>query len=227
MAQAKLSTAMEDYLKAIFHMEEEGSGVATVPLASRLRVAPPSVTHMIKRLQEQGLVLHTPYRGIELTPTGRLAALEVVRHHRLIELYLAEFLEMPWDRVHDEADRLEHVLSEELEERIATKVGSRTRDPHGAPIPSRSLFLENEHDVELGSLPAGNRAVVVRVPDEDPALLQYLSSLGLVPGAVLTVEEVTPFGDVFIIRMGETLRPLGPGLVRQVLVKALEPRAES
>ncbi|MDQ2745066.1 MAG: metal-dependent transcriptional regulator, partial [Chloroflexota bacterium] len=132
----KLTAAMEDYLKAIYHLQDEGQAVSTVVLAERLGVAAPSVTNMVKRLQEIGLVLHSPYRGIELTPAGRAAAVEVVRHHRLIELYLSQFLDVPWERVHGEAERLEHVLSEELESRMAEKLGQPTVDPHGHPIPS-------------------------------------------------------------------------------------------
>lgn len=222
MPKLKLSTSMEDYLKAIFHLQEEGVEVATVSLAARLAVAPPSVSNMVKRLQELGLVLHTPYRGIELTSEGRLAALEVVRHHRLLELYLAEFLDVPWERVHDEADRLEHVISEDLEERIASKIGDRDRDPHGAPIPSRSLAVSPGRGVPLATVPAGSQAEVVRVPDEDPALLQYLSSLGLVPGAELRIEDVSPFDDVMTVRLSGALRALGPELSRRVLVALIE-----
>src|SRR5947209_8506391 len=132
--RSDLSSSIEDYLKAIFLLgDEEKSSVTTVALAGRLGVAPPSVTNMVKRLHEMGLVAHSPYRGIELTPPGRTVALEVIRHHRLIELYLTKYLDVPWDRVHDEAELLEHVLSEDLEARMADKLGQPAFDPHGHP----------------------------------------------------------------------------------------------
>lgn len=214
----KLSAAMEDYLKAIFQLQDEGEGASTVALAARLGVAAPSVTSMLKRLHELGLILHTPYRGVELTPAGHRVALEVVRHHRLLELYLTEFLDVPWDQVHREAERLEHVLSEDLEERIAAKLGQPTRDPHGDPIPSPSLSLSAPADVPLSSLEVGQQASVIRVPSRDPALLRYLGTLGLVPGTPVVLETATPFRDVLTLRVGEVTCALGSELARWIRV---------
>lgn len=215
---------MEDYLKTIYHLQDEESPVSTSALAQRLGVAAPSVTNMVKRLHALGLVAYSPYRDIGLTPGGLALALEVVRHHRLIELYLAEFLDMPWEKVHAEAERLEHVISEELEERIASKLGDPSRDPHGDPIPSRALTLAAVDDVPLSSLPAGSQATVVRVPQAEPALLQYLATLGLVPGQEITLEAVAPFGGVLTVRVGTERHALGGDLARRILV---QPRSAS
>ncbi len=145
---------------------------------------------------------HTPYHGVELTDKGVAIALEMLRHHRLIELFLAELLGMPWDRVHAEAERLEHVLSKELEERIAAKLGNPARDPHGDPIPTREGTIDANGSIALSDLPVGATATVVRVPDGDSALLQYLATLGLVPGAAIGVDGVAPYGDVLTLRIG-------------------------
>ena len=145
---------------------------------------------------------HTPYHGVELTDKGVAIALEMLRHHRLIELFLAELLGMPWDRMHAEAERLEHVLSKELEERIAAKLGNPARDPHGDPIPTREGTIDANGSIALSDLPVGATATVVRVPDGDSALLQYLATLGLVPGAAIGVDGVAPYGDVLTLRIG-------------------------
>jgi DtxR family Mn-dependent transcriptional regulator len=216
----ELSPAGQDYLKAIFLLVEEERPVTTQALAARLAVAPPSVTNMVKRLAEMGLVSHTPYGGVSLTERGRVAAAEVVRHHRLIELFLAEVLDVPWDRVHEEAERLEHVISEDLEVRMAAKLGEPCRDPHGDPIPGPDLTVEAVADVPVSQLTAGEQAVVVRVPGRDPEVLQYLAGVGLKPGAAIEIEEKTPLGDVVMLRVGTQVVPLGSELARQVLVAA-------
>src|SRR6266516_2790584 len=155
-APHEMSSAVEDYAKAIYALERRGEGaVSTNALAERLGVTPASASGMAKRLDEMGLVSHEPYRGVQLTPDGLRLALEVIRHHRLLELYLAEQLGVPWDRVHEEAEVLEHVLSEELEELIAAKLGNPTRDPHGDPIPTPDLRLEQPDSVALHTLLAG------------------------------------------------------------------------
>jgi DtxR family transcriptional regulator, Mn-dependent transcriptional regulator len=222
------SAAEQDYLKQIYLQQEESGRATTQELAERLGVKPPSVTAMLKRLADHPggpLVEHTPYHGVVLTEQGLAVALEMVRHHRLIELFLSELLDVPWDRVHEEAERLEHVLSEALEERIAAKLGEPTRDPHGDPIPSREGRMDQVCSVSLSSVPAGGAATVVRVPDGDPALLQYLESLGLIPGAAVTVEEIAPFGDVLTVRVAQNAHAVGGSVAGRVLVTLAEENA--
>jgi DtxR family transcriptional regulator, Mn-dependent transcriptional regulator len=215
------STAEQDYLKQIYLLHEESGRVTTQQLAGRLGVKAPSVTAMLKHLADDTsgpYVRHTPYHGVELTERGQAVALEMVRHHRLIELYLAELLDMPWDRVHEEAERLEHVLSEDLEERMAAKLGQPTRDPHGDPIPTREGALEEVHGAPLASLDVGEGSTVVRVPDGDSALLQYLETLGLVPGAEVRVEAITPYGEVLTVDVGGRHESIGATVAQRVLV---------
>src|SRR5829696_10384041 len=170
------SEAIEDYAKAIYALTRrvEGHPVATNDLAERLRVTPASVSAMLKKLAERDLVEHVPYRGVLLTPAGERVALEVMRHHRLLELYLAEHLGVPWDRVHEEAEALEHVISEDLEARIAAKLGQPTHDPHGDPIPNVDLEIDEGSARPLETLEKGARGRFVRVSDSDPEMLRYL-----------------------------------------------------
>ena len=193
-AKPSVTHAMEDYLKAVYRLQESSEQVTTQRLAEALSVTPASVTNMVKRLSELRLVAYEPYKGVTLTDSGRKVALEIVRHHRLLELYLAETLGMPWDEVHAEAERLEHHLSDELEARMDERLGFPTRDPHGDPIPSAELAIAAEMSVPLLSLEVGQRATVVRVSDRDPAQLRYLGSLGLTPGSRVEVLERHPFG---------------------------------
>ena len=217
------SPAIEDYCKAIFALESRShEPVTTNALAERLGVTPGSVSAMLKRLDDLGLITHAPYRGVRLTMTGRRVALEVVRHHRLLELFLAETLEMPWDRVHAEAEVLEHVLSEELEELIAAKLGHPTVDPHGDPIPSADLELEERESRSLDSLEAGDRGVFVRVSDSDPEMLRYLDGCGIFPGDSLLVRERQPFGGPLFVAFGEREYALGGELAAAMRVE-LEP----
>jgi DtxR family Mn-dependent transcriptional regulator len=183
--------AVEDYCKAIYTLDEP---VSTNALAERLQITPGSVSAMLKKLGEMGLIAHHPYRGVRLTEEGRKVALEVIRHHRLLELFLAETLEMPWDRVHAEAEVLEHVISEELERLIAAKLGDPSFDPHGDPIPSAELELRERETVPLDSLLEGEHGMFVRVSDADPEMLRYLSERGISPGEHLEVLECQPFG---------------------------------
>ena len=147
-------------------------------------------------------------------------AVELVRHQRLLELFFVEVLDMPWDQVHAEAERLAPLISEELEERIAAKLGQPTRDPHGDPIPTREGLVEQAEEIPLDSLEAGSRACIVRVPDEEPALLRYLSTLGIVPGAWITLESRIPYGDVLTVRLGEATHPLAGQIAHRIAVKA-------
>jgi DtxR family Mn-dependent transcriptional regulator len=193
--------AVEDYTKAIFALESRGEEpVSTNALAERLEITPGSVSAMLKRLDELGLITHIPYRGVRLTPDGRRIALEVIRHHRLLESYLSEALGMPWDRVHAEAEVLEHVLSEDLEALIAAKLGHPTVDPHGDPIPSADLELDEPATERMESLEPGDEGLFVRVSDSDPAMLRYLAERGIAPGDRFAILERQPFGGPLFVR---------------------------
>jgi DtxR family transcriptional regulator, Mn-dependent transcriptional regulator len=198
------SPAVEDYCKAIFTLQSRTEQpVATNALAERLGITPGSVSAMLKRLGELGLIEHVPYRGVRLTDDGRKVALEVIRHHRLLELFLAESLDMSWDRVHAEAEVLEHVISEDLERLISEKLGHPTIDPHGDPIPSADLELHEPETLALDRLQQGDSGVFVRVSDADPEMLRYLSELGISPGDRLLVRERQPFGGPLLVSFGE------------------------
>jgi DtxR family Mn-dependent transcriptional regulator len=197
---ADLSDALQDYLREIYKLQAEGSRVKTTTLARRMDVKPPSATGMVKKLAARGLVDHQPYRGVRLTPRGKRLALEILRHHRLLELYLARTLELGLDAVHAEADRLEHVLSETLEERIDEALGSPTADPHGDPIPDAALRILHSETRRLTELTPGDRATVVRIPDADGDLLRYLTELGLVPGRPVELVRAEPFGGPLTVR---------------------------
>ncbi len=224
MTQAP-SAAEQDYIKQIYRLQEEGGRATTQELATRLGVKASSVTAMLKHLAADPAgpyVRHTPYQGVELTDRGLAVALEMLRHHRLIELFLAELLDMPWDQVHAEAERLEHALSEELEERIAAKLGQPTHDPHGDPIPTREGVVPASPAVPLAALPAGTTGTITRIAQQEQPVLQYLHSLGLIPGAAVTVTGVAPFGGVVTVRVGTAddgaTHALGGELAAHILV---------
>jgi len=215
--------AVEDYSKAIFTLESRsGEPVSTTALAERLAITPGSVSAMLKRLDELGLITHIPYRGVRLTEDGRLIALEVIRHHRLLESYLADVLGMPWDRVHDEAEVLEHVISEDLEALIAAKLGHPTIDPHGDPIPSVEFELEEPRTLGLDELAIGSTGRFVRVSDSDPEMLRYLAEQGIGIGEELEVMERQPFGGPLFVRFGERTHALGDALTRAMRVETVE-----
>jgi DtxR family Mn-dependent transcriptional regulator len=195
-----LSDAIQDYLREIYKLQTENGQVRTTTLARRMGVAPPSATAVVKKLAALGLADHRPYRGVRLTRAGERAALEILRHHRLLELYLAETLDLGLDAVHDEADRLEHALSEALELRIDEALGSPTQDPHGDPIPDSRLRLVLSDARPLTALAPGEGATVERVPDGDGALLRYLATIGLVPGRRVELIEAAPFGGPLTLR---------------------------
>ena len=210
MAELQRSPAIDDYAKAIFALQSRADEpVSTSALADRLGITPGSVSAMLRKLDDLGLVTHEPYRGVRLTPTGRRLALEVIRHHRLLERYLADALGMPWDRVHDEAEVLEHVLSDELEELIATKLGNPSMDPHGDPIPSADLKLDEPATRSMESLDAGDRGVFVRVSDSDPEMLRYLASCGISPGDRFEVRDHQPFGGPLFVDFGGQEHAIG------------------
>ena len=217
---AGISSAIEDYAKAIYALERRaGEAVTTNALAERLGVTPGSASGMVKRLAELGLVEHEPYRGVQLTDDGRRVALEVIRHHRLLELYLVQSLGVPWDRVHEEAEVLEHVLSEELEELIAAKLGNPTHDPHGDPIPTRELTIEEEPTQSLQSLAAAATGRFTRVSDSDPEMLRFLADRGISPGDSFEVIDKQPFGGPLFIRFGDNVHVLGGDLAKAMRVE--------
>jgi DtxR family Mn-dependent transcriptional regulator len=214
------SPAVEDYAKAIYALERRGNAaVSTNALAERLGVTAASASGMVKRLGELGLVEHRPYRGVWLTDDGRRVALEVMRHHRLLELYLVQDLGVPWDRVHQEAEVLEHVLSEELEDLIAAKLGDPTHDPHGDPIPTRELTIEERTTESLHTLEAGSCGIFTRISDSDPDMLRFLEQRGIAPGDELEVIEKQPFEGPLFVRFGDQVHVLGGELARAMRVE--------
>lgn len=224
MKSRPVSQAIEDYIKVIYLLEQSEGKVTTKALALALDVAAPSVTAMIKRLHAMHLVRYTRYRGVELTTAGKRMALEVIRHHRLLELYLVEAMGLPWDQVHEEAERLEHVISEELEERIAELLGHPVTDPHGDPIPTKEGRLEQSASVPLSELHPGAVAVIVRVGDQAPAKLRYLATLGLFPQVRVTLLEKAPFGGPMSLEVGDGRCTIGGELARDIHVLPIDAR---
>lgn len=214
------SEAVENYAKAIYSLEQraDGKAVSTNDLAERMEVTPASASSMVRKLTELGLVEHEPYHGVSLTEDGSRLALEVLRHHRLLELYLAEHLGVPWDRVHEEAEALEHVISEDLEARIAAKLGHPTHDPHGDPIPSADLVIPESGTRALADLAAGDRGTFARVSDADPEMLRYLTGRGIAIGDDMEVLERQPFDGPLTVRVADSLHTLGGALTRAMRI---------
>ncbi len=211
--------AVEDYAKALHALAQRCEGpVSTSALAERLGVSAGSVTSMLKRMNEMGLVSHEPYRGALLTRRGELVALEVIRHHRLLESYLADVLGMPWDRVHDEAEVLEHYISEELEERIAQALGDPRHDPHGDPIPTAALDMADDDTVRLSELEPGSVAAFARVSDSDPEMLRYLDERGIRPGSELEIVSRDPFDGPLHVTVEGAEHVLGERLAGAIRV---------
>lgn len=219
-ASADHSTAVENYAKAIFTLQASGEAVRTTDLAERLEVRPASVSTMLTRLEQAGLVAREPYHGVRLTSDGERVALAVIRRHRLLELFLAEALELPWDVVHIEAERLEHHVSPRVEAAIAAHLGDPTHDPHGDPIPTAELELPAHADgVSLADVPAGAGAVLLQVSDRDPAMLRYLAERGILPGAALRLVGREPFGGPLRVACDGTDHLLGEPLARAMTVR--------
>lgn len=210
--------AIEDYLKAILILGASNRKVSTSAIADRLQVAQGSVTGMLKKLADMKLVEYSPYRGVELTKNGEKIALEVVRHHRLLELYLAEAMGYTWDKVHDEAEQLEHYISEEFEEKIATFLGDPTFDPHGYPIPSKEGHMPDLTCFPLSHAEIGDRLIIKMVSDRDPEKLRYLGDLGLFPDRVVAVLSKAPFNGPIKIQTEEQQHHLGRELADAILV---------
>jgi DtxR family Mn-dependent transcriptional regulator len=218
-----ISPAVQDYTKAVYALEARGVGpVSTNDLAERLGVTPGSASAMVRKLSEVGLVEHEPYHGVRLTRRGRRVALEVLRHHRLIELFLAEELGMPWDRVHAEAEVLEHAISEDLEQLIADRLGHPKLDPHGDPIPTAGFEIDERPTRSLDELSPGAVGRFVRVSDSEPEMLRYLADQGIALGDHLRVTGRQPFGGPVFVRVGEREQPLGGDLARAMRIELEE-----
>ena len=223
-APQALTGPVEDYLKAIYDLELEGAPASTNDIADRLAISPASVSGMVRRLADQRLVTHEPYRGVRLTDDGRRAALRTLRRHRILECYLTEVLGYPWDRVHAEAERLEHAASEELVERMATALGDPVQDPHGAPIPTREGLVEEASLRTLAEAAEGEQVRVRRVQDKDAARLRYLAELGIRPGSVIRVVGRAPFEGPITVQVEEgrdvAAHAVGVGLAAQVYIES-------
>jgi DtxR family Mn-dependent transcriptional regulator len=218
---ANLSRAVQDYVKELYKLQADGRA-STSGLAERMDVTPASATAMLKKLASLGLVEHEPYRGARLTPSGERAAIEMIRHHRLLEQYLSKTLGLPIDAVHREADRLEHALSEELEAAIDASLGFPTHDPHGDPIPSAALELDHPPHRTLADLEPGDSADVERVPDSDEELLRYLDELGLVPGGRVELRQAAPFGGPLTVATRDGEQAISRELAAQIAVSAAQ-----
>ena len=220
-----LSGPVEDYLKAIYDLERVGEAATTNDIAVRLSISAASVSGMVRRLADQKLITHERYRGVRLTSDGRRAALRTLRRHRILECYLTEVLGYPWDRVHEEAEHLEHAASEELIERMAAALGDPVLDPHGAPIPTRDGRVEESFLRPLAGVAQGERFRVRRVQDEDASRLRYLAELGIRPGAVVRILDKAPFDGPITVWVddsaGGSTRAIGVGLADQVFVEAM------
>jgi len=218
-----LTRVIEDYLKTIYDLTVANDRATTNQIAERMGVTPASVTNMIQKLAATNppLLDYRKHRGVKLTPEGEKVALEIIRHHRLLEMFLHQTLGYGWDEVHEEADRLEHVISEELEERIATSLGDPQHDPHGDPIPTRELYLPESLEVSLSQLRPTQEAQVKRVRDSDPDLLRYLSEMGIKPDVRLKILDYSPFDNNLRLQIEGESKPvvLGPRVTSQVFVE--------
>lgn len=220
-----LTAPVEDYLKAIYTIGRGTGAAATNEIAQRLALAPASVSGMVRRLADQGLLAYERYHGVKLTETGRRAALRTLRRHRVIEAFLAQALDYPWDRVHAEAERLEHAASDELVDRMAATMGEPEVDPHGAPIPTRDGAVDETEYTSLADLAVDTPGIVVRVTDEDPAMLRYLAELSVVPGKRVTVKSRAPYGGPITLAVGRQEISVGPALAAHVMTAPIAAKA--
>jgi len=225
MRPENLTQAVEDYLKIIYELTSTHGRATTTQIAEALKVKPASVTGMVQKLacSKPPLVEYEKYQGVILTPKGEKAALEVIRHHRLLERFLHETLGFPWDEIHDEACKLEHHISEDFEDRMAEVLGHPSHDPHGDPIPTRDLKMPDSTSTRLAELKAGQKAVVKRVQNSDPALLRHLGNLGVTPGTLIEVTDHSPFDNNLTLRLTGDNDPfvLGPGITDGIFVEAV------
>ena len=217
------SEQVENYLKQIYKLQEMEGRVSTSLLSERLQISAPSVSEMIRKLADEGSVTYTPYKGVALTSKGRTKALRIIRRHRLWELFLVEVLKYPWDEIDEEAERLEHMMSQKLENRIDEVLGYPSKDPHGDVIPTASGVVEYPSHSSLAELQPGKRAAVARVSDEDPEILQYLSKLGIRLGTKLVVKETIKFDGSLRIRIGEKQQFISSKLAKHIFVELVNP----
>jgi DtxR family Mn-dependent transcriptional regulator len=220
--QPPLTRSVEDYLKSVFHLTSQGGFATTSGIAEMLEVAPPSVSGMMKRLSETGLIEHVPYRGVQLTPQGRRAALQMIRRHRILESYLTSKLGYDWGDVHVEAERLEHAVSDTLIERMADALGGPRYDPHGAPIPTAAGEIEEAEFITLAAVRVGTSVVLRQVADEHPDRLRYLAEQGLTPGARLLVVARQPFNGPTMVQLGAENRVVGQELAALLWCEEVE-----
>lgn len=214
-----LSQAVEDYLKTIYKLQAGSDVVSTSDIARTMNVSSASVTNMVKRLAQMGLLEYESYRGVTVTPTGRKVALEIIRHHRLLELYLREVMGYSWEKVHEEAEHLEHHISEEFEDKLDEMLGFPTHDPHGDPIPTREGDIAEITDDPLSGFEPGNHVVIQRVSDADPEMLSYLESIGLLPGTVVEIIDKAPFHGPITLRLGDSEHVVGQKVASSVFVE--------
>ncbi len=223
LPESPLTRSVEDYLKVIYHLSSQGGFAATSEIAAHLEVSAPSVSGMVKRLSETGLIEYVPYRGVQLTAQGRRAALRMIRRHRILEVYLVQQLRYDWDGVHDEAERLEHAVSDELIERMSQALGDPRYDPHGAPIPTAEGEIEEADLVSVADALVGRPLELRQVGTEDPARLRYLAEQGLVPGASLTVTDRQPFNGPTTVRLTLGQRVIGRELAELLWCREATP----
>jgi len=213
-----LSQAVEDYLKAIYTLEAEGDKATTTKIAGSLEVSSASATNMVKRLSEMGLVDYESYKGASLTDSGKKIALEIIRHHRLLELYLLEVMGYSWDEVHEEAEKLEHHISEQFEEKIAKLLDDPTHDPHGDPIPTKEGLMPKMDAQPLTEAELNQQYIVSRVKDQDPELLRYLEKIGLLPGIKIEVKEKAPFKGPITLLVEKNEQVVGNDVARNIFI---------
>jgi len=216
--RSPLGQSAEDYLKSVYKLAREHPVVIPSQVADHLGISAAAVTKMVKRLEEMNLIRYSRRQGIRLTSAGEKIALRVIRHHRLIELYLIEALQFTWDQVHEEAERLEHVISESFEDKIDAFLGFPTRDPHGAPIPGKDGRIEHTRSRRLADLEPGQGGIIQQVNNDDPALLRYMGELGLYPGVEVILIARDPFGGPYRIRIGGRQHVIGPEVARNVFI---------
>ncbi|MCW9707557.1 metal-dependent transcriptional regulator [Fodinibius salsisoli] len=217
-----LSQSIEDYLKAIFTLQSEGERASTTKIAESLEVSSASATNMIKRLSEMGLVDYQSYKGSKLTKSGKKIALEIIRHHRLLELYLLEVMGYSWDEVHDEAEKLEHHISEQFEDKIATLLDDPTHDPHGDPIPSKEGIMPRMDAQPLIEAEPNQEYILSRVKDQDPELLRYLEKIGMLPGIKIELKEKAPFKGPLTLLVENEEQAIGHDVAKNIFVAKIK-----
>ena len=219
------TVAIQDYIKVIYKLQDGGQAVNTSAIAEKMNVSPASVSGMVKKLAKAALLTHSPYQGVVLTDHGRRVALEMIRHHRLIELYLIKALGYTWDQVDAEAERLEHVISEEMEDRMAAFLDEPTEDPHGDPIPTKDGFMSSVRYDPLSIIAPGQTVRIRRVRDSDPDLLRYLGKLGMYPHTLVEVLDKAPFDGPLVVRVSAAQHSLGAQVTDSVFVEPVHAAA--